>query len=223
MGNNYVVKILVGILLFGSIWGFAEATLGAILHLLHSPHKGVIMASFGVMVLSCAVATLKPRNVLPFALAIGFIASLVKGIDLLLLPLDSHVLRVMVVIPIEAFAFGGLVKVFSHAFHQNRIFRPFIGAISVYAGFFMLSAVYVYAGIGSNFWIGKGLKDILSFTLSNGTMAGIITLLTTDIGFRIGEFVKPFIDRVFEVNRNRFWIAILSFTMLLWVARVISL
>jgi len=222
MRNNYVVKILVGILLFGSIWGFAEATLGAILHLLNSPHKGVIMASFGVMVLSCAVAVVKPRKVLSFALAIGFIASLVKGIDLLLLPLDSHVLRVMVVIPIEACAFGGLVKVFSSTFYQNRSIRPFIGAVSVYAGFFMLSTVYVYAGIGSNFWIGKGLEDILSFTLSNGTMAGILTLLTTDTGFRIGEFLKPSIDKAIEQNRNRFWIVSLSFTLFLWLARVIA-
>ncbi len=39
-----VVYIVIGILVFGSIWGFFEATLGGFLHLIIFPNKGAIMA-----------------------------------------------------------------------------------------------------------------------------------------------------------------------------------
>ena len=33
---------LIGVVVFGSIWGLVEATLGGFLHLIHFPYKGAI-------------------------------------------------------------------------------------------------------------------------------------------------------------------------------------
>lgn len=38
-----LVHLVIGILVFGSIWGFLEATLGGFLHMIIFPNKGAIM------------------------------------------------------------------------------------------------------------------------------------------------------------------------------------
>ena len=41
------IHLLIGVLVFGSAWGFLEATLGGFLHVILFPNKGAIMAGIG--------------------------------------------------------------------------------------------------------------------------------------------------------------------------------
>ena len=41
-----IVHLIIGILVFGSIWGLLEATLGGFLHMIIFPNKGAIMARY---------------------------------------------------------------------------------------------------------------------------------------------------------------------------------
>ena len=52
-------QILVGILLFGSIWGLLEATLGGFLHLVIFPNKGAIMSGIGIAIMASALLFIK--------------------------------------------------------------------------------------------------------------------------------------------------------------------
>lgn len=45
---------MVYIAIFGTLWGLAEATLGALLHLLHVPLSGAILASIGMSIILIA-------------------------------------------------------------------------------------------------------------------------------------------------------------------------
>lgn len=212
--------VLLGVVLFGSLWGLSEATFGALLHLINSPYKGEIMTSFGVMVMSAAAAVYKPKNAFAFTVGLGVVASLVKGVNLIFLGVDSHVLRVMVVIPIEAASFGALASIFNRAFNESRRLRPAVGALSAYASFFLLSSVYIYAGIGSNFWVGRGFADMVSFTLSGGTVAAILSVLTTDVGFRLGETVKPAVEDLIGRDPAVYYLVSVALTALSWILRV---
>ena len=49
-----LAHLIIGILVFGSIWGILEATLGGFLHLIIFPNKGAIMAGIGVAIMSSA-------------------------------------------------------------------------------------------------------------------------------------------------------------------------
>ena len=60
-----VVSLIIGILVFGSIWGFLEATLGGFLHLIIFPNKGAIMAGIGVPIVGGQVCTSQPKICLP--------------------------------------------------------------------------------------------------------------------------------------------------------------
>ena len=46
--SNNIVSIVIGIIVFGSIWGFFEATLGGFLNMIIFPNKGAIMGGIGM-------------------------------------------------------------------------------------------------------------------------------------------------------------------------------
>ena len=106
-----IVYILVGILVFGSMWGFLEATLGGFLHMVIFPNKGAIMGGIGVAIMASALAIYKKPSMLP---GIGIIAALFKLLDVWLfaLPIASiHIINPAMAIIFESLAFS-LVAVF---------------------------------------------------------------------------------------------------------------
>jgi len=105
------IHIVIGILVFGSIWGFLEATLGGFLHLIIFPNKGAIMAGIGVATMASALAIYKKPGML---LGIGIIAASFKLLDVWLfaLPVASiHIINPAMAIIFESLAFS-LVAVF---------------------------------------------------------------------------------------------------------------
>jgi hypothetical protein len=106
-----LVHLIIGILVFGSIWGFFEATLGGFLHMIIFPNKGAIMAGIGVVIMSLALAIYRKPGMLP---GIGIIAASFKLLDVWLfaLPVASiHIINPAMAIIFESLAFG-LVAVF---------------------------------------------------------------------------------------------------------------
>jgi len=51
-----LVQLIIAILVFGSIWGFLEATLGGFLHMIIFPNKGAIMGGIGMAIMGTALA-----------------------------------------------------------------------------------------------------------------------------------------------------------------------
>lgn len=118
-----LVHILIGILLFGSIWGFFEATLGGFLHMIIFPNKGAIMGGIGVAIMASALAIYRKPSIL---LGIGIVAASFKLLDVWLfaLPIASiHIINPAMAIIFESLAFG-LVAIFV----MNKIAKnAFIG------------------------------------------------------------------------------------------------
>ena len=74
--------MLITALLWGSVWGLGEATLGHLLHLARVPAlPGLIMASFAVLVLGRVLARSRSAGA---ALLTGVVAASLKFLDLLL-------------------------------------------------------------------------------------------------------------------------------------------
>ncbi len=67
-----MVRIIIGILVFGSIWGFLEATLGGFLHMIIFPNKGAIMSGIGVAIMASALTIYRKPVMLP---GIGIVAA----------------------------------------------------------------------------------------------------------------------------------------------------
>ena len=106
-----LLRLIVGVLVFGSIWGFMEATLGGFLHMIIFPNKGAIMSGIGVAVMASALAIYRKPAMLP---GIGIVAAAFKLIDVFLfsLPVTSiHIVNPAMAIFFESLAFG-LVALF---------------------------------------------------------------------------------------------------------------
>ena len=105
------VRLIIGILVFGSIWGFLEATLGGFLHMIVFPNKGAIMAGIGVAIMGSALAIYRKPSM---TVGIGIVAAAFKLLDVWLfaLPIASiHIINPAMAIIFESLAFS-LVAVF---------------------------------------------------------------------------------------------------------------
>ncbi len=137
------IRLIIGILVFGSIWGLLEATLGGFLHMIIFPNKGAIMSGIGVAVMALALAIYRKPAMLP---GIGIVAASFKLLDVWLfsLPVASiHIVNPAMAIVFESLAFG-LVA----AFIMNRIAKN--ASIGIGAGFLvgLISATaWVYFAI----------------------------------------------------------------------------
>jgi len=101
-----LVHLIIGILVFGSIWGFFEATLGGFLHMIIFPNKGAIMGGIGVSLMAVALAIYKKPSMLP---GIGIIAASFKLLDVWLFALPAtsiHIINPAMAIIFESLAFG---------------------------------------------------------------------------------------------------------------------
>ncbi|MBT3181393.1 MAG: hypothetical protein HN337_02670 [Deltaproteobacteria bacterium] len=97
------MKHFVTILLFGSIWGFIEATVGGAMHVIHIPFTGTIMASIGFAVLYAALKNgLKPSHLF----AVSLVAASFKMLDIWLFSLPLF--HMQVINPATAIAMQGL-------------------------------------------------------------------------------------------------------------------
>ena len=118
-----LVRLIIAILVFGSIWGFLEATLGGFLHMIIFPNKGAIMSGIGIAVMASALAIYRKPGMLP---GIGIVAASFKLLDVWLFSLPAgsiHIINPAMAIIFESLAFG-LVA----AFIMNRMARnAFIG------------------------------------------------------------------------------------------------
>jgi hypothetical protein len=98
-----LMKHFVTILLFGSIWGFIEATVGGAMHVIHIPFTGTIMASIGFAVLYAALKNgLKPSHLF----AVSLVAASFKMLDIWLFSLPLF--HMQVINPATAIAMQGL-------------------------------------------------------------------------------------------------------------------
>ncbi len=106
-----IARLIIGILVFGSLWGFLEATLGGFLHMIIFPNKGAIMSGIGVAIMASALAIDRKPGMLP---GIGIVAASFKLLDVWLfsLPITSiHIMNPAMAIIFESLAFS-LVAVF---------------------------------------------------------------------------------------------------------------
>ncbi len=107
MQNNQ--KSIVSIAVFGTLWGFIEATLGNALHLLHLPFSGTILTSIALIIILIA-RIYNPTRGSTFLMAI--IAALIKAISFSTVKLGPFVAII---------AEGILIEILLSTFRTGRV------------------------------------------------------------------------------------------------------
>lgn len=193
-----VAHLIIGILVFGSVWGLFEATLGGLLNLIIFPNKGAIMSGIGVAVMASALAIYRKPAMLP---GIGIVAASFKWLNAWLLfvpPTAVQVINPAMAIFLESLAFS-LVT----AFLMSRIARSLLVGMGAGVLVGLISATaYVYFAIyatHSPLFARMGISSIGEFITGNGVVQaafyGIFLPLGYLVGGKLAARVPPLLAR----------------------------
>lgn len=181
-----IIRVIIGILIFGSIWGFFEATLGGFLNMIIFPNKGAIMSGIGVAIMASALAIYKKPSMLP---GIGIVAASFKLLNvwLLFVPISAvYIINPAMAIILESLAFG-LVAVFV----MNRIAKnAFVGVGAGALAGLMSAVAYVYFAIyvmNAPVFQRMGVNSIAEFIANQGIVQAAFFGIFLPLGYQVGE------------------------------------
>ncbi len=191
-----ILRIIVGVLVFGSIWGFLEATVGGLFHLFNVPNAGAIMAGAGTAVMGAALAIYRKPAILP---AIAIIAASFKLLNVWLLFVPAnvpHIVNPVAAIILEALAFSIAVVFLMERIEKNtlNIIWPAVLAGLLSATAFACFAVYVtHASINAR----AGLDSIREFVMGNGLVQAMYSGVLAPLGYMLGKKLAAITSPVF--------------------------
>lgn len=180
-----LLHLIIGVLVFGSIWGFLEATLGGFLHMIIFPNKGAIMGGIGVAIMGSALAIYKKPSMLP---GIGIVAASFKLLDVWLfaLPITSiNIINPAMSIIFESLAFS-LVAVFV----MNKIARN--ASVAIGAGVltglasaivWVYFAIYIMNAPAYN----RVLTTVGAYIPNQGVTQAVFLGIFLPLGYLLGE------------------------------------
>lgn len=209
------VYALTGVVLFGSIWGFLEATLGGFLHLIHFSHKGAIMGGVGMSIMATFVATHRRPSLL---IGVGFIAALSKPLSALIYgqPVFApFVVNPATAILLEALAFSLVAALFLKAFERSVQVRIAAGVAAGYLSITLYAIVASVAGMGK--WPSMGLNEKFDSVFSNGTgiaIAGTVLLL---LGYMAGRRLQPKLLELKSIKPKIFYSSAAATAVSCWI------
>jgi len=184
--SNKLIRLIIGVLVFGSIWGFFEATLGGFLNLIIFPNKGAIMCGIGMAVMSAALAIYRKPAMLS---AIGVVAASFKWLNawLLFVPANSvQIINPAMSIVLEALAFS-LVAIFLINQMEKNVY---IGVWGTFLAGFISAIAYVYFAVyvtRSPIFARLGINSIGEFITGNAVIQAVFSGVLAPLGYIAGK------------------------------------
>jgi hypothetical protein len=208
------VRILIGILVFGSIWGLLEATLGGVMHLINFPNTGAIMGGVGMIIMATALAYYRKPAMLT---GIGVVAASFKLLNvwLLLIPVNvPHIINPIAAIILEAMAFSlvaiFLVKGMEKSNYTSVWAAVLAGILSASA--FALVAVYItHIPVNTR----SGLDSVREFVTVNGLVQAVFAGVLAPAGYIFGRKLAAITPLVLK-RRSIYFTASASTVLLCW-------
>ncbi|HUT34637.1 MAG TPA: hypothetical protein VNE39_14205 [Planctomycetota bacterium] len=170
MRKEHVLWVLV----FGTIWGAAEAVGGGVLYRLQVPHSAAVLAVIAFAVLSVA------RVYLPAAGSSTAIAACAMLYKFLNTPFFAcHLLGVLML--------GVAYDVFWSGVRIRN--RSISAALATYLGFALFAVLATYA-FQHPYWAPFGLSKVLQHIFATGSIAAVANAALVPAWFRLGEALK---------------------------------
>ena len=212
------MSAIVGIVLFGSIWGLVEATLGGALHLVHFAYKGAITGGIGMAIMAAFVVTYR-RPKLAFWIAV--IAALFKPLSALIY--GQPVFAPFVVNPASAILLEGLgftvvVSLLFKGFENSIKTRIGAGVAAGYLSIILFGVLASAVGMGN--WASWGLAERVSSVFANGTGLAIVGTSLLLLGHLVSTKLRPNFWQFMTVKPKAFYAGAIAITALCSVGAV---
>jgi len=175
-------KLLLGIILFGSLWGGLEAFGIRLMDSLSFSPKSPILAATGILILGMA-RVIFPRMGSTFL--IGLVAA---GFKFLTLPQ-------ILMCQVEAVILQGLVLEIAFSYAQKRNFSKwfslgFVGIFTMYLNYIVFALLQTYIVLNP-YWAEPGFPKVLSYTFMEGTYAALLCFFFINLGYALGKSLTP--------------------------------
>jgi hypothetical protein len=215
-----ILRVVIGILVFGSIWGLVEATLGGALHFVHFPLflKGAITGGIGMSIMAAFVVMYRQPKL---AFCIAVIAAMFKPLSAVIFfkPIfDPSVVNPASAILLEGLAFTLVVGLLFKGFESSIKMR--IGA-GVSAGY--LSAI-IYAilasSLGMGNWAFMGVTERVTTALTNGTALAVVGTCLLLLVYLVGTKLRPNFWQLMTVRPRAFYASTIAITALCSVGAI---
>jgi hypothetical protein len=207
-------KLILGIILFGSVWGGLEALGIDVMRKVGFQTSSPILALVGILILAVARMVIrKPGS----TLAIGTVAAGIKLLGL------SQIFFCQI------FAVVAQAAVFDLAFSltekKDWLSRPIhlgmVGFMGSYVNYivFSLSQAYVFA---NPHWTERGLSGLFSWVFTQGSYAAILSFLGIIIGINLGRKIAPVVTRWQGIGERAYSRGLLLVSLGFWLLGVFA-
>lgn len=218
--SGSILRVVIGILVFGSIWGLEEATLGGFLHLIHFTYKGAITGGIGMAIMATFVLMYRrPRLVF----WIGVIAALFKPLSAVIYGqsiFSPFVVNPASAILLEALAFSLVVSLLFKGFESSIKARI---AAGISAGY--LSAI-LYAilasGVGMGMWASWEPTKRVTAALTDGTGLAIVGTCLLLLGHLVGTKLRPNFWQPMTVKPKAFYASTIAIMAFCWIGAAVA-
>ncbi|MFC1927419.1 hypothetical protein ACFLW7_02440 [Chloroflexota bacterium] len=212
------LRVVIGIVLFGSIWGLVEATLGGALHLVHFAYKGAITGGIGMAIMAAFVVMYR-RPKLAFWIAV--IAAMFKPLSALIY--GQPVFAPFVVNPASAILLEGLgftvvVSLLFKGFENSIKTRIGAGVAAGYLSIILFGVLASAVGMGN--WASWGLAERVSSVFANGTGLAIVGTSLLLLGHLVSTKLRPNFWQFMTVKPKAFYAGTIAITALCSVGAV---
>ena len=218
--SGNVLRLVIGILVFGSIWGLIEATLGGALHLIHFTYKGAITGGIGMAIMAAFVVMYR-RPKLAFCIAV--IAALFKPLSAVIYgqPIFApFVVNPASAILLEGLAFSLVVSLLFKRFESNIKLRIAAGISAGYLSIILFGVLASVVGMGN--WASWGLAERLSSMFANGTGLAIVGTCLLLLGHLVGTKLRPNFWQLMTARPRAFYTSTIAITAFCWIGAAVA-
>jgi hypothetical protein len=215
-----ILGMVIGILVFGSVWGLVEATLGGALHLIHFTYKGAIAGGIAMAIMATFVIMYR-RPKLVFWL--GVIAALFKPLSAVIYgrPIfDPLVVNPASAILLEALGFTLVASLLFKGFESSIKTRIAVGISAGYLSAILHAVLASSLGMGN--WAYMAVTERVTTALANGTGLAIVGTCLLLLGYIVGTKVRPNFWQLMTVKPKTFYASTIAITAFCWIGAAVA-
>jgi len=218
--SGSILHVVIGILVFGSIWGLMEATMGGALHFIHLTYKGAITGGIGMAIMATFVVMYR-RPKLVFCIAV--IAAMFKPLSAVIYvqPIfGPSVVNPASAILLEGLAFSLVVSLLYKGFESSIKTRIGVGVAAGYLSIVLYGVIASAAGMG--IWASWGLAERVNSVLANGTGLAIVGTLLLLLGHLASMRLRPKFWQFSDLKPKAFYASTIAITAFCWIGAAVA-
>jgi len=213
--SGSILYVVIGILVFGSVWGLVEATLGGALHLIHFTYKGAITGGIGMSIMATFVVMYRRPKLVFFIAAIAAMFKLLSAVIYGQPIFTPFVVNPASAILLEGLAFSLVASLLFKGFESSIKARIGAGVAAGYLSIILYGVIASAAGMG--IWASWGFAERASSVLANGTGLAIVGTCLLLLGHLVSMRLRPKFWQFSDLKPKAFYASTIAITAFCWI------